>query len=139
MEAGMPKLISPLIAALWAAALIGAHPLDAPAQEKAQITDVFKERLAVDDPRVVSVRRYDVPPGWMAPMHQHTGHMFLYVVEGSGTMETEGQTRTAAAGQVIHQLPGKPMVMKNASSSVPLRFILFQIGPEGASLVVPVK
>ena len=56
----MSKLISPLIAALSAAALIGAHPITAPAQEKAQVTDVFKERLAVDDPRVVSVRRYDV-------------------------------------------------------------------------------
>jgi hypothetical protein len=31
------------------------------------------------------------------------------------------------------------MVMKNASSSAPLRFILFQVGPEGASLVVPTK
>ena len=135
----MPTLMFPLIAALSATTLISAHPLAALAQEKAQITDVFKERLAVDNPRVVSVRRYDVPPGWVTPMHQHTGHMFLYVVEGSGVMETDGQTRTAAVGQVIHQLPGKPMIMKNASNSVPLRFILFQVGPDGASLVVPVK
>jgi hypothetical protein len=68
-----------------------------------------------------------------------TGHMFLYIVDGSGAMETEGQVRTASAGQVIHQLPGKPMIMKNASTSAPLKFILFQVGPKGPHLTVPVK
>jgi len=107
--------------------------------DKAQITDVFKGPLAVDDPKSVSVRQYDVPPGWVTPMHEHTGHMFLYIVEGSGAMETEGQVRTGAAGQVINQLPGKAMIMKNSRSSARLKFILFQIGPEASPLTVPVK
>jgi quercetin dioxygenase-like cupin family protein len=47
-------------------------------------------------------------------MHQHTGHMFLYIVEGSGAMETEGQVRAGSTGQVINQLPGKPMITKNS-------------------------
>jgi hypothetical protein len=54
-------------------------------------------------------------------------------------METEGQARSAAAGQVIHQLPGKSMIMKNSSTSARLKFILFQVGPEGPPLTVPVK
>ncbi|PYN23576.1 MAG: hypothetical protein DMD99_13720 [Candidatus Rokuibacteriota bacterium] len=135
----MPKRISIALAVLWAVALVGGHPRTAPAQDKAQIVDVFKEPLAVADPRSVSVRQYDVPPGWATPMHQHTGHMFLYIVEGSGAMETEGEVRAARAGQVIHQLPGKPMVMKNSSNSARLKFILFQVGPEGAPLTMPVK
>jgi quercetin dioxygenase-like cupin family protein len=139
MEADMPRLISVVLTVLWAVALTGAHPLTASAQDKAQITDVFKERLAVGDPRLVSVRQYDVPPGWATPMHQHTGHMFLYIVEGSGAMDTEGQVRAAGAGQVIHQLPDKPMIMKNSSNSARLKFILFQVGPEGPPLTVPVK
>jgi quercetin dioxygenase-like cupin family protein len=139
MEAGMPRLIFAVLTVLWAAALIAAHPHTAPAQDQAQITDVFKEHLAVNDPKLVSVRRYDVPPGWVTPMHQHTGHMFLYIVEGSGAMETEGQVRAAGAGQVIHQLPDKPMIMKNSSDSARLKFILFQVGPEGPPLTVPVK
>jgi quercetin dioxygenase-like cupin family protein len=61
------------------------------------------------------------------------------VVDGSGAMETEGQVRAAAAGQVIHQLPGKPMIMKNSSAATRLTFILFQVGPEGPPLTVPVK
>ena len=135
----MPRLISVVLTVLWAVALIGTHPLTASAQDKAQITDVFKERLAVGDPKLVSVRQYDVPPGWVTPMHQHTGHMFLYIVEGSGAMETEGQVRAAGAGQVIHQLPDKPMIMKNPSSSARLKFVLFQVGPEGPPLTVPAK
>ena len=131
--------ISAVLTVLVAIALVGAHPLAAPAQDKAEITDVFRERLAVDDPKLVSVRRYDVPPGWATPMHQHTGHMFLYIVDGSGAMETDGQVRSAAAGQVIHQRPGKPMIMKNSSTSARLKFILFQVGPEGPPLTVPVK
>jgi quercetin dioxygenase-like cupin family protein len=135
MRASIPATLM----VLFGVALVAGHPHAAPAQDKAQITDVFKERLAVDDPKVVSVRQYDVPPSWATPVHQHTGHMFLYVVEGSGAMETEGQVRAGTAGQVIHQLPGKPMIMKNSSTSARLKFILFQVGPEGPPLTVPVK
>ena len=135
----MREAIPATLIVLFGVALVAGHPHATPAQDKAQITDVFKERLAVDDPKVVSVRQYDFPPGWATPVHQHTGHMFLYVVEGSGAMETEGQVRAGTAGQVIHQLPGKPMIMKNSSTSARLKFILFQVGPEGPPLTVPVK
>jgi quercetin dioxygenase-like cupin family protein len=135
----MSRLISAALTVLSAIASVGAAPHAATAQDKAQITDVFKGPLAVDDPKSVSVRHYDVPPGWVTPMHQHTGHMFLYIVEGSGAMETEGQVRAGSTGQVITQLPGKTMIMKNSSSSARLKFILFQVGPEGSPLTVPAK
>jgi quercetin dioxygenase-like cupin family protein len=135
----MRRPISAVLTVLVAVALVAAHPHTALAQDKAEITDIFKERLAVDYPKTVSVRRYDVPPGLVTPVHQHTGHMFLYIVDGSGAMETEGQVRSAAAGQVIHQLPGKSMIMKNSSTSARLKFVLFQVGPEGPPLIVPVK
>jgi quercetin dioxygenase-like cupin family protein len=135
----MPRLIFAVLTVLCALALVTAHPDEATSQDKAQITDIFKGPLAVDDPKSVSVRQYDVPPGWVTPMHQHTGHMFLYIVEGSGAMETEGQVRTGTTGQVINQLPGKTMIMKNASNAARLKFILFQVGPEGSPLTVPAK
>jgi hypothetical protein len=56
-----------------------------------------------------------------------------------GGFTTEGQVRAAGAGQAIHQLPDKPMVMRNPSSSARLKFVLFQVGPEGPPLIVPVK
>ena len=121
-----------------AVALVGAVGA-AQAQEKAQITDVFKTALSVAAAQEVSVRTYDVPPGWATPPHYHTGHMFLYVVEGTGAMEAEGHTHTARSGQVLHHLPEKTMVMRNASTSERLKFVLFQVGATGAPLVVMVK
>lgn len=111
----------------------------AQAQEKAQIADVLKTALSVAAAQEVNVRRYDVPPGWATPKHYHTGHMFLYVVEGIGTMETEGQARTARSGEVLHQFPEKTMVMRNASTSERLKFVVFQVGATGAPMVVMVK
>ena len=109
------------------------------AQEKAQITDVFKTALSVSAAQEVQVRQYDVPPGWATPKHYHTGHMFLYVVEGTGAMETEGEIRTARAGEVLNQFPERTMVMRNASASERLKFVVFQVGATGTPLVVIVK
>src|SRR5258706_10834846 len=71
------------------------------AQEKAKIEDIYKQALGAADANQVNVRTYDVPPGWATPSHHHSGHMFLYIVEGSGAMDTEGETRTGGPGQVI--------------------------------------
>jgi quercetin dioxygenase-like cupin family protein len=111
----------------------------AQAQEKAQIKDVLKTALSVSAAQEVNVRRYDVPPGWATPVHYHPGHMFLYVVEGTGAMETDGQTRTARAGDVLNQFPERTMIMRNASASERLKFVVFQVGATGAPMVVMVK
>jgi len=129
----------PAFAPLVAAAALVCASGGAQAQEKAQISDVLKTALSVSPAQEVNVRHYDVPPGWATPKHYHTGHMFLYVTEGTGTMETEGRTQTARSGEVLHQLPEKAMVMRNASASERLKFVLFQVGATGAPLVVMVK
>jgi len=121
-----------------AAALICAAG-GAQAQEKPQIANALTTALSVSEAQEVNVRRYDVPPGWATPKHYHTGHMFLYVVEGTGTMDTEGESRTARAGEVLNQLAGKTMVMRNASTSERLKFVVFQVGATGAPMIVVVK
>jgi predicted metal-dependent enzyme (double-stranded beta helix superfamily) len=112
---------------LCSLALVSADQRTVGAQDKAQISDVFKDRLAVDDPKLVSVRQYDVPPGWATPMHQHTGHMFLYIVEGrdgdrgSGTSRGRWTGDPSASGQTndheeceqlsaaeVHPVPDRP-------------------------------
>ena len=59
-------MLKPIFAAaltvLWSLVLVAADQRTVAAQDKAQISDVFKDRLAVDDPKLVSVRQYDVPP-----------------------------------------------------------------------------
>jgi quercetin dioxygenase-like cupin family protein len=109
------------------------------AQEKAKIEDIYKQPLGAAGANQVNVRSYDVPPGWATGKHHHSGHMFLYIIEGSGAMDTEGETRTAGPGQVISQLPGKSMIMRNASQTERLKFILFQVGDDQHPLIIREK
>jgi quercetin dioxygenase-like cupin family protein len=109
------------------------------AQEKAKIEDIYKQALGAVGANQVNVRHYDVPPGWATARHHHSGHMFLYIIEGSGAMDTEGEIRTAGPGQVISQLPGKSMIMRNASQTDRLKFVLFQVGDDKHPLIVPEK
>lgn len=111
-------------------------PMSAMAQEKAKIEDIYKQALGAAGATQVNVRSYDVPPGWATARHHHSGHMFLYIIEGSGAMDTEGETRTAGPGQVISQLPGKSMIMRNASQAERLKFVLFQVGDDHHPLIV---
>src|SRR5262249_38764073 len=101
--------------------------LPAFAQEKAKIEDIYKQALSAAGANQVNVRTYDVPRGGSPARHPHSGHMSLYIVEGAGAMDTEGETRTAGPGQVISQLPGKSMIMRNASQTERLKFVLFQV------------
>jgi quercetin dioxygenase-like cupin family protein len=125
----------PFIAAAALACAIGG----AQAQEKAEITEVLRKALSVSAAQEVQVRRYDVPPGWVTPKHYHTGHMFLYVAEGTGAMETDGEIRPVRAGEVLNQFPERPMVMRNTSATERLKFVVFQVGATGAPYVVFVK
>ena len=120
--------------ALAAGCMLMAMP--AFAQEKAKIEDIYKQALGAADASQVNIRNYDVPPGWATPSHHHSGHMFLYIIEGKGAMDTEGETRTAGPGQVISQLPGKSMIMRNASQTERLKFVLFQVGDDKHPLVI---
>jgi len=109
------------------------------AQEKPKIEDIHKQVLGAAGANQVNVRSYDVPPGWATARHHHSGHMFLYIIEGSGAMDTEGETRAAGPGQVISQLPGKSMIMRNVSQTERLKFVLFQVGDDQYPLIVVEK
>lgn len=124
----------PLLAA-WAfavASILGS----ASAEEKPKLTEVFKAPLAKADGKEIIVAHVAYPPGFSSPSHYHTGHVVVYLLEGSGAMEVEGEIRNAAAGEVIQELPEKVMVMRNESESEWLRFVVFQVGPQGAPLIV---
>lgn len=117
-------------------AALGGFYKEAAAQDAPKIVDIFKQKLAAAGADQINVRNYDVPPGWATKKHHHEGHMLLYIVEGSGAMETEGEVRTAGPGQVISQSPGKTMIMRNASNTARLKFVLFQVGPSDKPIIV---
>lgn len=118
--------------------LIGLTLGPASAQDEPKLTEVFKTSLAAAPEKDIIVMHVDYPPGFSSPRHFHTGQVVLYILEGSGAVEVDGAVRTAKAGEVIQESAEKSMVMSNVSASEWLRFVVFQVGPEGAPTFVKV-
>lgn len=124
------RLLAPLF--LSTALLAGT----AAADDKPKITEVFKAPLANVEGMEAIVSHVDYPPGFDSPRHYHTGSVVVYVLEGVGSMEVDGVSRTGSAGEVIQEHAEKIMVMSNESDSDWLRFVVFQVGPEGEPMIV---
>lgn len=82
-----------------------------------------------------------LPPGGSSPAHRHNAHVIVYVLEGSITMQVQGQpAQTLTVGQTYYEKPADiHTVGRNASTTAPARFLAFFIKTKGAPRTVPVK
>jgi quercetin dioxygenase-like cupin family protein len=128
-----------LITAIAASALVSAAALvSTTALGGEKVTPVLKSDLQGLDGMEANIVLFEVDPGFQTERHIHPGHVFIYVMEGTIEIDLDGQdTIRASAGEAIYELPDKPMVGRNASSTEGARFVLFQIGPTGKPLMVP--
>ncbi len=103
----------------------------------AQTTTLIKTGLAGMTGTEANLLQAQMPPGWVGGKHYHSGHVFVYVLEGSMTIELEGKAPiTVGPGEVFHELPRQVMQAKNASATEGLKIMLFQVGPEGAPIML---
>ena len=81
-----------------------------------------------------------LPPGAAAPVHAHPGIGVGYVLEGIYESQYEGEAlRRFTAGDPIYDLAHTPhLIARNASPTLPLRFIMTFIVPNGAPTILPV-
>ncbi len=128
-----------LITAIAASALVSAAALvSTTALGGEKVTPVLKSDLQGLDGMEANIVLFEVDPGFQTERHIHPGHVFIYVMEGTIEIDLDGQdTIRASAGEAIYELPDKPMVGRNGSSTEGARFVLFQIGPTGTPLMVP--
>lgn len=79
------------------------------------------------------------PPGGADPIHRHDAHAFVYVLEGSIVMQVRGgEPVTLTPGQVFYEGPGDVhTVGRNASSTVPAKFVVVLIKNKGVEAVLP--
>ena len=110
----------------------------------AKAADV-KELFAIDladypgkEGRVIEV---SYPPGAQDAVHRHDAHAFVYVLEGQITMQLKGQPAvTLKAGQTFYEGPTDVhLVGRNASDTVPARFVVVLLKNRGAPILTPVK
>lgn len=70
--------------------------------------------------------------GWLDGKHYHTGPVYVYVLEGSFTIDEQGKERqTFGPGELYKEPIGTPMQARNLNASEPLKLLVVQIIPEG--------
>lgn len=105
----------------------------------ASVTSLTSKDLPEFPGKEVLMITVDYPPGSVDPIHRHNAHAFIYVLEGSITMQVKGGKEvTLTPGQTFYEGPDDVHVVgRNASSSRPAKFVVFFIKDQGAPVLVP--
>src|SRR6187402_2211875 len=76
----------------------------------------------------------EYPPGGVSQPHRHNASVFVYVLEGSVTMQVAGSAPvTLKPGETFYEAPGDVHVTSaNASSSAPAKFLVYMVKDKGA-------
>jgi quercetin dioxygenase-like cupin family protein len=80
-------------------------------------------------------------PGAVDPLHRHDAHAFVYVLQGSIVMQVRGGKEvTLVPGQTFYEGPNDVhTVGRNASTTVPAKFIVILLKKKGVDVVLPAE
>lgn len=107
------------------------------ASEDPIVTPILTKALADFPSKEVLIITVDYPPGAADPIHRHDAHGFVYVLQGSIVMQVEGGKEvTLTAGQTFYEGPQDlHTVGRNASDTVPAKFLVLLVKDEGAPIL----
>jgi quercetin dioxygenase-like cupin family protein len=101
-------------------------------------TVLLKKDATVDGREFVMVH-VEIPPGATEGKHTHPAEVYAYVLEGTPTLEVEGQeTRVLKPGDVFTIAPGQVHEGSNKTSS-PVRLSAVFFAEKGKPLTTPVQ
>lgn len=104
---------------------------------QAESETLVEETLAGDRSKTVIIKRFRFEPGWVGGRHYHPASVYVYVLDGEFTIETEGEGRqTYSAGQLYKEPLGRVMQGRNLSTSEELEILVFQIGETGKPMMI---
>jgi len=106
---------------------------------KGEVKSLHKGVLTGDDSKTVIIKHLTLPAGLVGGKHFHPADVFVYVLEGEVTVETEKGTFTLRAGELYPEVPGVVMRAKNLSTSVPAKILVFQVGDTGKPMMIKAK
>jgi quercetin dioxygenase-like cupin family protein len=107
--------------------------------QEAKVTEIFSKDLSDIPGKEGLMIAVDYPPGSADPVHRHNAHGFIYVLEGSIVMQVKGGKEvTLTAGQSFYEGPDDVHVVgRNASQTMPAKFIVFLVKDKGAPVLIP--
>jgi quercetin dioxygenase-like cupin family protein len=108
-------------------------------KSKAEVKSLYEGVLSGVDGKIVIVKHFTLSAGFVGGKHFHPGNVFVYVLEGEFTVETEKGSLTVRAGEVYPEVPGMVMRAKNLSTSGPHKIVVFQVGDTGKPMMVKAK
>jgi quercetin dioxygenase-like cupin family protein len=128
--------------ALVAAAIVSAVPGLSFAAENAppaRVSPLMTRDLEGIAGKEMLVLVVEYAPGGVSPPHRHNASVFVYVLEGSVTMQVAGGAPvTLKAGDTFFEAPGDVHVTSaNASSSAPAKILVYMVKDKGAPASVP--
>lgn len=81
------------------------------------------------------VQLVEFAPRGATGKHIHPGHEVMYVLEGSGVKEAEGEGPThLKAGTSTYIPAGKVHETRNDSATAPLKVLIFRVHPKGQKI-----
>ena len=103
-------------------------------------TELLKSAIEGMDGKEGVMYVAELAPGAMAGKHFHPGPEFAYILEGSLTLEPEGQApKIFKAGEAFHNPAKIVHDAKNMSTTGPTKVLVFMLSEKGQPLATPVK
>jgi quercetin dioxygenase-like cupin family protein len=111
------------------------------AAQEATVTPLIEKALTNFPGKEVLMITVEYAPGGSDPVHRHNANAFVYVLEGSIVMQVRGgQPVTLTPGQTFYEGPDDIHVVgRNASSTMPAKFVVFLLKDAGKPVVVPAQ
>jgi quercetin dioxygenase-like cupin family protein len=107
--------------------------------KEAKVTSLFSKDLTDFPGKEGLMITVEYPPGSSDPIHRHNAHAFVYVLEGSIVMQVRGGKEvTLTPGQTFYEGPSDVHVVgRNASQTIPAKFVVFLVKDKGVPVLVP--
>ncbi len=135
--------LSLIVAGGLIAAAIGEEDARAAEEKEVYVSPGADKKTLINEPlheveaQIVTIDHLTVPPGWVGGKHYHTGPVYVYVLEGSFTIDEQGkERRTYKAGELYREPIGAPMQARNLNASEPLKLLVFQVTAKGEPQMV---
>ena len=110
--------------------------------QQQQVTRTILQQKDLDGVagREVIMYRAEAVPGGAAGRHTHPGPEVAYIMEGTLILEVDGQPPLTLKAGESFAVPAKQIHnAKNASSTEPVKVLVFLVGEKGQPLATPVQ
>ncbi len=109
--------------------------------QDATVRSLLSKDLIGGSGKELSMITVEYPPGGSSPAHTHHAQALVYVLEGSIVMQVRGGASvTLSKGQTFYEGPDDVhVVSRNASSTVPAKFVVFLVKDKGVPVSTPAE